>query len=273
MKHCVNSMNGVIKAIQHSHKRLCNLNKSLGVESDDDEEVQQGMRRVSKRLKNIPFYKNMKINFYYDSDKTESEDSHGSDEDYSNSTDSDGNSVVECGVVENTTEIDYLPDFKESRNVEFIKRAKMVAREFRFGLGDENSISRCTWDTSHFHGLISYVLCRILHGPNYRPTDRKAAPMSLVDGKLELIGNLQKYSQTTFGINPSEFNEIMNYDCFQWRSKFRNADWFYHEIHLYLPINHWTKSSPSTGTKKRNRPLDFTWYTKKLVKNEKISKK
>ena len=97
--------------------------------------------------------------------------------------------------------------------------------------------------------------------------------MSLVNGNQELIGNLQKYCQSTFGINPSEFNDIMNYDCFQWKRKFCNADWFYLEIHLYLPITTWSKSIPKTGIKKRNRPLDFAWYRKTPVNKEKKSKK
>ena len=98
---------------------------------------------------------------------------------------------------------------------------------------------------------------------------RKATSMRLVDENNELIGNLQNYCQSTFGINPSEFHEIMNYDCFQWRRKFRSADWFYLEIYLYLEITAWSKSSPVTGKKKRNRPLDFAWYTRKFIKKEK----
>ena len=69
------------------------MSKSLEVESDD-EEFEQGMKKVSKRLKNIPFYRNMKTKFYYDSDKTESEDSNGSDEEYSNTSDSDSNTTA-----------------------------------------------------------------------------------------------------------------------------------------------------------------------------------
>ena len=96
--------------------------------------------------------------------------------------------------------------------------------------------------------------------------------MSLVNYDQKLIGNLQKYCQSTFGINPSEFNAILNYDCFQWRRKFKPADWFYDEIHLHLSLP-WKKSAFKTGTKKRNRPLDFEWLRKRPVKKEKKSSK
>ena len=262
MKHVICSVNSLLATVNHTNKTLRSLSKCLTYPRDAkySAEFAAHSKEAARKLKLISAF---------DDGISDNEDLKVEASQIDDESVSDDDSVVSAAPVETPAVV--LEDYPEAQDTKFMKRVLLVLHEFRSTHGDEYSISRKTWEKSHYRGLLAYVVCRILSNEKdkYNPTntnmDNTIAHVTAGDNVL--FEKVKQYCQRMFGLNPSEFNHVKDYDTYHFKRRFRQADWFYEEVYAYLGITGW-KLTPNLKKDKREYPSNFTWYTKQPPKNE-----
>ena len=109
---------------------------------------------------------------------------------------------------------EYLKDYQEAQDRPFIESCMQIANEFKTGVNSDVTISRSAWGATHYHGFVSYVICRILsnQSSSYNPTDNaKCTPMYFIDNNLKLEAEVKNYCQYKFGATSTAIRTIVDF--------------------------------------------------------------
>ena len=200
------------------------------------------------------------------SDENSSSASDGGSEYKENEEDNNGEvqEVIEESpvVIDEDPVSEYLKGYQEAQDRPFIESCMQIANEFKTGVNSNVTISRSAWGATHYHGFVSYVICRILsnQSSSYNPTDNaKCTPMYFIDKNLKLEEEVKNYCQYKFGATGQEIRTILDFQANKFKRKgTTDGHWFYGEIHKRIQIHGW-KFKQDKRPGHPVKPKDFKW--------------